>query len=463
VRLRALAAAIALVLVVDAGVVLRRVGDDGVPDRWDPRVAELAHWVERARGLRFEHPVDVEFLSPGDYTKATTSGAEPLDEDEADELDETVAELRALGVASGPLDLRAAIDQVRDAGTLAFYSPDDQKVRIRGTELSVGVRVTLAHELTHALQDQHFQIGELLDDAEDSGEAGARRALAEGDATRIEDQYVDEALTGAEQEQYRSELQGEIDRSRADTAGVPDFVTASFAAPYALGPPFVALLHDRGGNRGVDRGFEHPPSTEEHLFDPASYLADESAGEVALGSGVRDEDVLGITSWYLVLAQRIDPVQAFEAALGWDGDAMGRVRDGDRTCVRAVYRGDTAEDEQQMAAAIDAWVAALPAGQARAIVRGDHPGFEACDPGPDVDLHVRDSSTDLLVLPNTWGYLQAEAARLLDADGLRCFARAMLQGVTVDALNDPAQQEQLRDQVQALAPTALQACGPVRR
>jgi hypothetical protein len=457
-RQRLLAAAITVVLLIDAGVVAGRAGDDDHPDRWDPRVADLAHWVEEARDLPFDHPVQVEFLSPADYTKATTSEPGALGEDQAHELEETVSVLRAVGVTSGPLDLKAALDQVNDAGTLAYYDPNDQTVRIRGTQMTVGLRVTLAHELTHALQDQHFHIGRLLDEAEDSGQADARRALAEGDASRIEDRYVKDELSAAEQDEYHAELQGEIDRSEEDTGGVPDFLAAAFSAPYALGPPFVQLLEDHGGNRGVDEGFHRPPSTEEHLFDPASYLAHEGAKGVDLGKGVTHEDVLGITSWYLVLAQRIDPLQAFEAALGWNGDGLGRVREGGRACVRAVYRGDTEEDERQMADAIAAWAAALPAGQARAIERGGHPGFQACDPGPDVDLHVRDISRQLLVLPNTWGYLEAEASQVLDPAGDRCFARRVLEGITVDQLADPTQAAALTDRVQARASAAITAC-----
>jgi hypothetical protein len=457
-RQRALATAIAILLVADLGVVVARTGDDPHPDRWDPRVAEIARWVERARGLQFDHPVPVELLSAADYTKATT--APPLEDDDDDtvrELADQVALLRALGVVSGSVDLRAAIDQANDSGTLAYYDPTDETIRIRGTEITVGLRVTLAHELTHVLQDQHFDVGELLGDADDSGEALARRALAEGDADRIQQQYVDTELSAAERDEYATELRGEVDQSTANTAGVPDFVAGLFTAPYALGPPFVALLHDRGGNGGVDDGFRSPPSTEEHVFDPASYLAGEGAHKVDLGK-VEDRDVFGITAWYLVLAQRMDPSVAFEAALGWDGDGMGRIdRDG-RTCVRAVFRGDSEEDEEQMADAIAAWAAALPAHQGRAIQRGGRPGLEACDPGPDVDQQVPPRSRQLLTLPNTWGFLQAEVARVLPPSGIRCFARTVLTGITIDRLNDPTQLEPLRAQIRDRAQGALSRC-----
>ena len=43
--------------------------------------------------------------------------------------------------------------------TLAFYDPRTQDVYVRGTDTTApATRVTLAHELTHALQDQHFDL-----------------------------------------------------------------------------------------------------------------------------------------------------------------------------------------------------------------------------------------------------------------------------------------------------------------
>ena len=56
---------------------------------------------------------------------------------------------------------------------------------MRGTDLSddVDVRITLVHELTHALQDQHFDLTKLDEQVETSGQDFALTALVEGDAT----------------------------------------------------------------------------------------------------------------------------------------------------------------------------------------------------------------------------------------------------------------------------------------
>ena len=76
---------------------------------------------------------------------------------------------------------------------------------MRGTDLTdVDVRITLVHELTHALQDQRFDLTKLDDTVETEGEDFALTALVEGDATSVEDDYLF-SLPQAEQDAYFAE------------------------------------------------------------------------------------------------------------------------------------------------------------------------------------------------------------------------------------------------------------------
>ena len=460
---RALAASIAVLLVAGVLTVLTRLGDDtSYPDEWDPRVAGLIDFVEQGRGLRFDHPVPVDFLTPEEYSEAVSFDVGELTEEEREAEAAQLAVFRALGVAEGDIDLTEAANQVLDAGTLAFYSPEDQRIRVRGSEVTVALRVTLVHELVHALQDQSFDLGDLLGSAEDVGQATARRALGEGDALRIENDYIRGELSDEEQATYDQLHQEEVVAGEAGTSDVPDVVQAGFALPYALGEPFLNALVADGGNRRVDDAFDEPPSTVEHLFDPSSFLAGEGATDPR--SGIDDDDVIeefvfGSADWFLILGQRIDPAQAFAAALGWNGDtAVHFERDG-RACVRAVFAGDTDRDEDEMGSAIDAWAAAMPGGLAERVTVGDRPGLEACDPGPDADLGVRSISFDLLALPATWGYLAAEGtAQGLDPEESRCFARELLADTTLDELVDPEKVEELQDRFGTRALPSYSRC-----
>ncbi len=446
-------------------VATKTFGSDGPshPDEWDPRVADLAAFVEDERGLTFDHPVYVDFLTSVAYTEETTDADESVSDNEREELDRYAAELRALGVASGELDLFAAFNQVSDGGTLAFYDPTDQRVRVRGTEMTVGLEVTIVHELTHALQDQRFDLERLYADDVDSGASTALRGLAEGDALRVEDAYITDELTETERTAYDEEYAAGLADSEVATADVPPFVSATFGAPYALGQPFVMMLVNRDGNDGVDGAFETPPDTEEHLFDPASFLAEEgSVDDLDLGfddgAELFDEGPFGAIAWYLFLAERIDPKVAFKAALGWDGDRFAAVERNGTTCVRVVFAGDTEDDEDQMATALDDWLAAMPGdGAMLDEVRG-HPMLESCDPGEDLDLELTGRSETSLYLPSLWGYLVADAASTLEPQDARCYAQTVVDSLTYDEIIDPKGAALAGDTFQQTLTDAFETC-----
>ncbi len=332
----ALGVVIVGLIVLGAVGVVSKTLDDGPshPDAWDPRVTDLAAFVEDERGLTFDHPVYVDFLTAAEYSEQTTDDGGPGEGAQRAELDRYAGQLRALGVASGELDLFEVLNQVSDGGTLAFYDPTDERVRVRGTTMTVGLEVTIVHELTHALQDQHFDLERLYQGNLDSSASTAFRGLVEGDALRVEDVYTTDVLSDAEKDAYDEEYAEELADSEEATADVPPFVSATFGAPYALGQPFTLMLTNRDGNDGVDDAFESPPNTEEHLFDPPSFLADEGAEDLDLGfdddTELFDTGPFGATTWYLVLAEHIDPKVAFEATLGWNGDAFANVRAGRR-------------------------------------------------------------------------------------------------------------------------------------
>ena len=166
------------------------------PDHWDPRIAPIAQWVARERKLPFLHPVYVDFLTPAQYHAASTTSEDDLTPEDKAALDQFAGAWRAVGLAEGKVDLGSSMNDVSDTGTLAFYNPDDERVRVRGTKLTPGVRVTLAHELTHALQDQHFDLKDLYNDSSRCSPTATTRscvAVVEGDAEDIEQRYVERA------------------------------------------------------------------------------------------------------------------------------------------------------------------------------------------------------------------------------------------------------------------------------
>lgn len=433
------AASILVVLAVVAGaafVLLR--GGRQFPSAWDPRVEPIAEWSADARGLEFDHPVEVEFLSEAEYTASSTGGESVDDADETAD-DDLVAQLRALGLLAGEVDLGDASDTLSDSGTLAYYDPAAEKVFVRGTDLTPALRVTLAHELTHVLQDQSFDLERLAD--LDDGEATTLRALGEGDATRIQDRYVEEVLTDEERSQYETESQGASDEAgdAFDDGEVPSVLVAVTAAPYILGPELVSYLDDTGGDKAIDAALTDPPG-EQALFDPTisdTPAADSDVIGVDAPEGaevIEDGDSFGPTAWYLMLGARVEPTTALRAARGVADDGFTVYRQDDRVCVRANATGDASSDVTELADALTEWVGQSPPDTASVEVAGEEVRFESCDPGADAAA-VGEVTIDLLQLPvlRTQIYRQLEDSGA-NGDQAACVVDQLLDRVSFDQI-----------------------------
>ncbi len=357
------------------------------PSSWDPRVLDIVHFDELHRGLTFDHPVHVDFLTPEQYSARTRSSSSTLTDEDKKELQNEEGELRAFGLISGDVDLEKSFDDLADSGTLAFYDADTQRVSVRGTDLTVNVRVTLAHELTHALQDQHFGIGhDRFDNMKTDQEKSAFRTLVEGDAVRIEDEYVD-ALSTDERDEYVKQYGQDYNQSKQQLHDVPTALQALQQAPYGIGVNLLKIIAADGGNSAVDAMFTDPPTTDTQLLDPRAYKQHRDAlpvDEPPLPSGVSattDDGDFGALAWYLFLAQRIDPVQALGVVDGWGGDAYIAYEQDGRTCVQLAYQGVNASATNAMESALTAWIAGGPTSGASVAVDGDRLRFTSCDPG----------------------------------------------------------------------------------
>ena len=97
----------------------RSSGGNDYPKHWDARVQAAVSFVEQDRGLRFKHPVKVEFLSPSAFTAQVTGGGDSGDnQGSAGVMDDTAAELAAAGLVPSGLDLSKALKQLRGSSVL---------------------------------------------------------------------------------------------------------------------------------------------------------------------------------------------------------------------------------------------------------------------------------------------------------------------------------------------------------
>ncbi len=298
------------------------------PAAWDARIKPIAVKVEALRGLKFDHPVEVDFLSDAAFEKKVAIDKGKLSKQDKQEIETTQSQLRAVGLIGAGVDIVDATSSLQTSGVLAYYDPKAKKVTVKGSSVDdVGLRVTLAHELTHALQDQHFDLQNLERSAARTPDASTPlRTLIEGDAVRVQRAYVD-LLSQADQDAYRQEQeqQSATAQSEITSKGVPESLSVLFEAPYDLGPIMIDAVLAKQHESGVDALFRKPPTSDSSYLTPSTLLDGSrfktvdppklAAGERAVGK----PDVFGAFALYQVLASRPRPGDRADRRrrLGW--------------------------------------------------------------------------------------------------------------------------------------------------
>lgn len=330
-----------------------------------PRVAER---VERIRGLEFEsvprpRVVDAKFMN-----ELAAREARRTDVARGLAMDEAVA--RLLGLLPDDEGLESVLDSTGDLAAAAYDTRRDRLYLIAdaGAADRTLAEFYLAHELTHALEDQHFGLPRSEGERDDG--ALAELALAEGTATALMIEYARLHLDPSDL--LAATL--EIDAGRGD---VPAFVVEQLELAYLRGAAFVEELYALGdGWTLVDDALANrPPASMEQVLHPQKYLGIEAPlptsidgqalgrrGWQRLGGGDLGE---AGTSQLLGLGAPGDVARL--AAEGWGGDRYALwARDRaalecttacrERLVLIARWRWDSPQDAREFARTVPAYL-----------------------------------------------------------------------------------------------------------
>lgn len=194
--------------------------------------------VQDVRGLRFKTDVDTEILELAAFRKRLLASSPSPD---TDYLDAQTRMLEVMGAIPEGTDLIAALKEFGAAQVIGFYDPaTNEMVSTGGERLTPLDRMTLAHELLHALEDQNFDLSFIdeLSDACDDDAARAALAVAEGSATSYSFRVVEEHFTAEDKlkvAEMATDPGGEFDIPKS----VPDFLVEYLIWPYLAGYRFV--------------------------------------------------------------------------------------------------------------------------------------------------------------------------------------------------------------------------------
>jgi hypothetical protein len=164
-------------------------------------------------------------------------------------------------------------------------------------------RPVLAHELTHALQDQSFGLDKWLKKGEE--DLDAKRTLKPEDFTKDEDSEARQAVvegqamvvlldymlapvhrTAADSPEVVEALSADMANGTPDSVqfkNAPIFLKESLTFPYRYGMEFEAeVLRAQGKENAFDGPFENPPHTSREIMEPKTYLSGEHLAPLPL-------------------------------------------------------------------------------------------------------------------------------------------------------------------------------------
>jgi len=441
--------------VIAFSVVQKRRGPE-YPQAWDPRVASIADWVSAERGLPYLHPVYVDFLSEAEFTaKVQQPTANPTDADRK-AAEGTEGYFRSIGLLQGDVDLLASTSTLKGSGTLAFYSTITKRVTVRGTDLTASVRVTLAHELTHVLQDQHFDLT-VHGGSSGAGPSDVLRAVAEGDAVHIEHAFVAQ-LSDTDKVAYKNETEAGYDQFEQTTSAVPDVLRASFGAPYILGEPFVDFLYATSGPSAVNDAFRQPPTSLAAMAYTISYLEHRPIrppDPPTADGNVVEDGVFDAVQLFLMLSARMDPHDALRAVDAWAGDALVAADGTGTVCTDIAFAGRIDGDlsantdrYKELSDLLTTWANRMPASAGATVTfDGTRLIVHSCDPGATADQKIQGQPSQNLALIVVRIYAMGSSMKAgNNAARAQCAATGFVNAYSVEQLRDQASTS--RDDVQ---------------
>ncbi len=193
-------------------------------------------------------------------------------------------------------------------------------------------RMVMAHELTHALEDQHFQIEAWTKAARPNDDAElAREAVLEGSAMAA---MIDYLLgdTGRSLKDLPDIDPSMLVGDMGSTPGLqkaPPFLKDALVFPYFAGLTFSADLLKSGGWSSLPAVFAKPPVSTQQIMHPALYHSGKIPAQVKipdLGNilgpeWIRlEENVMGEFGWKEVFKQFLGDDRAKILAAAWEGD-----------------------------------------------------------------------------------------------------------------------------------------------
>ena len=198
----------------------------------------------------------------------------------ADEMHGEEAALKAFGVVGPDFNLEQFLVSFYTEQAAGFYDPRRKTMFIADWVSPDLQSPVLAHELTHALQDQSLDLWKFMQGTRDNDDStAARQALVEGYATVAMMQTMLGSVPVEKVPSIDAMMEQLVNQQMAE---FPVFTHAPFFLRFEALFPYVQGLHFSlrglilGGWKGLNRTFADPPTSTREIFQPDLYFNDAS-------------------------------------------------------------------------------------------------------------------------------------------------------------------------------------------
>ena len=349
-------------------------------DDYKEKTAKHKKDVLRLRGLEFRRDVTVGAYSKAELVAFLKAEFEKdLPREKAERYQRAYAKF---GLIPKDMDIYEAYMELFGSSIAGFYHPKTKELRLikPGEEDDLEAKmakaagidmeaITLVHELTHAAQDQNYELSTLpLEDETNDDLILALKSAIEGDASAVgwkfqfKEQF--DGVIGMINEQYKGgQLPGKANK-------LPAYLKLGLTFPYGHGTDFIVktLKGTNGSLKDVSKIFADLPISSEQILHPAKYYAERDHptlvlldAEKVVGGGWKESlnNVHGEFGVKVILREfRSDKLRlpvVEKAAAGWDGDRYVILEDADKTPAYVWFTTWDSEDDAKEFLEAYAW------------------------------------------------------------------------------------------------------------
>lgn len=216
-----------------------------------------------------------------------------------------------------------------DNNSKELYVIDNPKIS------EIESQIVISHELIHALQDQYFNLTDLIsgDKNKNQDSTLAKMSLVEGEAMLGSVEYMTKSLTGNGMESLKA-LSGlfknPVSGSLTDDVlkQTPGFLVEQMMFPYTSGMKFASSLKEYYGWEDFYKVYNSPPVSTEQIIHPEKYIAGEKPVQIKIDENILKDknykflkkDTFGEFFLYNYFLEYLDENESEKASYGWGGD-----------------------------------------------------------------------------------------------------------------------------------------------